>query len=89
VTYQPNFYNGFGSGAGIRTLNLAVNRPLQPVQRTRRRSSRLRAQVIAPFQVWPWQRVSPFWGFQRAALVEEVKQSHGRHDHQDKDGSDD
>jgi hypothetical protein len=35
VTYQPNFYNGFGSGAGIRTLNLAVNRSLKPVQKWR------------------------------------------------------
>ena len=26
---------GFGSGAGIRTLNLAVNRSLQPVQKSR------------------------------------------------------
>jgi hypothetical protein len=30
---EPHFVFGFGSGTGIRTLNLAVNRSLQPVQK--------------------------------------------------------
>jgi len=32
AAFRTSFEFGFGSGAGIRTLNLAVNRPLRPVR---------------------------------------------------------
>jgi hypothetical protein len=33
AAFRTGFKFGFGSGAGIRTLNLAVNRSVKPVQK--------------------------------------------------------
>src|SRR5712691_11819484 len=35
VAYEPNLHTEIGSGVGIRTLNLAVNRSARPVQKSR------------------------------------------------------